>query len=260
MTAENAIGPPRLPGKRVVVTGAGQGLGREFALHLAGLGARVLAADVRADRLAETCERASARGCDVQACTTDVGEPDQTRALAAMAKSVLGGLDALVNNAAIVEGLTRRPFDEIDEAEWDRVLEVNVKGVWLCAKAAVPLLREAGGGSIVNLASEVAFSGSPGLAHYVTSKAAVIGLTRVLARELGPSQIRVNALAPGFIPTEGSRSMTAAAQYDVGPTPLGRLGRAGDLLGALAFLVSDESAFITGQTLLVNGGRLSASA
>ena len=137
------------------------------------------------------------------------------------------------------------------------MLEVNVKGTWLCAKAAVPLIREAGGGSIVNMASEVAFSGSPGLVHYVTSKAAIIGLTRVLARELGPSQIRVNAIAPGFIPTEGSTTMTAEDQYDVGPTPLGRLGQPADLLGALAFLISDESAFITGQTLLVNGGRLS---
>lgn len=247
----------RLAGKRVIVTGAGQGLGREFALHLAGLGAQVLAADVRADRLAVTCERAREQGCDVHACTTDVSAPEHTRALADTANDVLGGLDALVNNAAIVEGLGRRPFDEIDDDEWDRVLEVNVKGAWLCAKAAVPLIRETGGGSIVNMASEVAFSGSPGLAHYVTSKAAVIGLTRVLARELGPSQIRVNALAPGFIPTEGSQTMTSPAQYDVAPTPLGRLGRPADLLGAVAFLVSDESAFITGQTLLVNGGRLS---
>ena len=98
----------------------------------------------------------------------------------------MGGLDALVNNAAVVAGLSRRPFDEIGEEEWDRVLAVNLKGAWLCAKAAVPLLRDAGGGSIVNMASEVAFSGSPGLAHYVASKAAMIGLTRVLARELGP--------------------------------------------------------------------------
>jgi NAD(P)-dependent dehydrogenase (short-subunit alcohol dehydrogenase family) len=247
----------RLAGKRVIVTGAGQGLGREFALHLAGLGARVLAADVRADRLAATCEQASEQGLDVRATTTDVSNPEQTRALADAANDVLGGLDALVNNAAVVEGLARRPFDEIADDEWDRVLEVNVKGVWLCTKAAVPLMREAGGGSIVNMASEVAFSGSPGLAHYVTSKAAVIGLTRVLARELGPSQVRVNALAPGFIPTEGSTTMTAADEYDVGRTPLGRLGRPSDLLGAAAFLVSDESAFITGQTLLVNGGRLS---
>ncbi len=246
---------PRLAGKRVIVTGAGQGLGREFALHLAGLGAQVLAADIRADRLEATREHASARGLEIHATTTDVSDPEQTRGLAAKASDVLGGLDALVNNAAIVEGLARRPFDEIEDGEWDRVLEVNVTGTWLCTKAAVPLLRDAGGGSIVNMASEVAFSGSAGLAHYVTSKAAIIGLTRVLARELGPSQIRVNALAPGFIPTEGSQSMTAAAQYDIAPTPLGRLGQPADLLGALAFLVSDESAFITGQTLLVNGGR-----
>ncbi len=248
---------PRLAGKRVIVTGAGQGLGREFALHLADLGAHVIAADINAEALASTCERASERGRELYASTTDVADPEQTRILATTARDVLGGLDALVNNAAVVEGLTRRPFDAIEDEEWDRVLEVNVKGAWLCAKAAVPLLREAGAGSIVNMASEVAFSGSPGLAHYVTSKAAVIGLTRVLARELGPNRIRVNALAPGFIPTEGSVTMTPAAQYDVSATPLGRLGEPTDLLGALAFLVSDESAFITGQTLLVNGGRLS---
>ena len=247
---------PRLAGKRVIVTGAGQGLGRAFALHLAGLGAHVLAADVRADRLEATRDRARDQGIDVPTTTTDVSDPEQTRALKRTADDVLGGLDALVNNAAIVEGLGRRPFEEIEDDDWDRVMQVNVKGAWLCAKAAVPLLREAGGGSIVNMASEVAFSGSAGLAHYVTSKAAVIGLTRVLARELGPSQIRVNALAPGFIPTEGSTTMTAANDYDIAPTPLGRLGAPADLLGAVAFLVSDESAFITGQTLLVNGGRL----
>ena len=246
---------PRLAGKRVIVTGAGQGLGREFALHLARLGARVIGADVRADRLAATVDLGRTRGLDIHAATADVSDPEQTRALASTARAVLGGLDALVNNAAIVEGLARRPFDDIDDREWDRVLQVNVKGTWLCAKAAVPLIREAGGGSIVNMASEVAFSGSPGLAHYVTSKAAIIGLTRVLARELGPSQIRVNALAPGFIPTEGSATMTAAIDYDVDRTPLGRLGTPDDLLGAVTFLVSNESTFVTGQTLLVNGGR-----
>ena len=133
-------------------------------------------------------------------------DPEQTRALAATARDVLGGLDALVNNAAIVEGLARRPFDDIDDSEWDRVLQVNVKGAWLCAKAAVPLMREAGGGSIVNMASEVAFSGSPGLAHYVTSKAAIIGLTRVLARELGPSRSESTRSHPGSSqPREASR-------------------------------------------------------
>jgi NAD(P)-dependent dehydrogenase (short-subunit alcohol dehydrogenase family) len=246
---------PPLAGKRVIVTGAAHGLGREFALHLAGLGAQVLAADIETDPLRETAELASARGTEVLTCATDVSNARQTQALAETARDSLGGLDALVNNAAVVAGLSRRPFEDIPEAEWDRVMAVNLKGAWLCARAAAPLLRAAGAGSIVNLASEVAFSGSPGLAHYDASKAALIGLTRVLARELGPDQIRVNALAPGFIPTEASARLSGAS-YDTTRTPLGRVGQPSDLLGALAFLLSDESAFITGQTLLVNGGRL----
>jgi NAD(P)-dependent dehydrogenase (short-subunit alcohol dehydrogenase family) len=133
----------------------------------------------------------------------DVSSPEQTARLAQVAVDAVGGLDALVNNAAVIAGLRRRPFEEIADDEWDRVLAVNLKGAWLCAKALVPLLRAAGGGTIVNLASEVALTGSPGLAHYVASKAAVLGLTRCLARELGPDRIRVNALSPGFIATEG---------------------------------------------------------
>lgn len=246
----------RLAGKRVIVTGAARGLGREFALHLASLGARVLAADI--EGLENTRARASERGFEILGRVADVRSAEATEALAVAAEDELGGADALVNNAAIVAGLTRRPFDQIPEDEWDRVLEVNVKGAWLCARAVAPLLRAAGGGSIVNLASEVALSGSPGLAHYVTSKAAIVGLTRVLARELGPAQIRVNALAPGFFASEGSAGMLGGGQYDTSATPLGRVGQPDDLLGALAFLVSDESAFVTGQTLLVNGGRLFA--
>jgi NAD(P)-dependent dehydrogenase (short-subunit alcohol dehydrogenase family) len=242
----------RLAGKRVAVTGAARGLGRVFVLHLTGLGARVLAADVLVAGVEETCALAREAGGEAHPLALDVTAP----AGLAIARDVLGGLDALVNNAAIVEGLARRPFDEIPDEEWDRVLGVNVKGVWSCTKAAVPLLREAGGGSIVNLASETAFTGSPGLAHYVTSKAAVLGLTRALARELGPSRIRVNALAPGFVPTEATHAMSGGAAYDAGPTPLGRVGEPADLLGALTFLLSDESAFVTGQSILVNGGRV----
>jgi NAD(P)-dependent dehydrogenase (short-subunit alcohol dehydrogenase family) len=245
-----------LSGKRVVVTGAGRGIGREFALHLAQLGARVLAVDVRDELLQQTAALAQARSLELATSVADVSSSRQTAALGGDARRALGGLDALVNNAAIVEGLARRGFDEIDEDEWDRVLAVNVKGTWLCARALVPLMRDAGAGSIVNMASEVAFSGSPGLAHYVASKGAVVGLTRTLARELGPSQIRVNALAPGFIPTHASQGLLTDAQYDTSATPLGRVGQPADLLGALAFLVSDDSSFVTGQTLLVNGGRL----
>jgi NAD(P)-dependent dehydrogenase (short-subunit alcohol dehydrogenase family) len=246
---------PRLAGKRIVVTGAARGLGREFALHLAGLGARVLAVDVLTEELEGMRAAGRERSIEVATAVIDVTSSEQTRALATVAADRLGGLDALVNNAAIVN-LTRRPFEEISEDDWDRVLAVNLKGTWLCAKFTVPLLRQAGGGSIVNLASEVAFSGSPGVAHYVASKAAIIGVTRTLARELGPDRIRVNALAPGFVPTDASRVMLTGREYDTEPTPLGRTAQPDDLLGALAFLVSDESAFITGQTLLINGGRL----
>jgi NAD(P)-dependent dehydrogenase (short-subunit alcohol dehydrogenase family) len=249
------MSPERLAGKRIIVTGAAQGLGREFVLHLAGLGAKVLASDVQEDGLTETCSLAGETG-DVQAAVADVSSAEQTIALAEAANEAFAGVDALVNNAAVIAGLARRPFDEIAEEEWDRVLSVNAKGPWLCARAVVPLMREAGGGSIVNLASEVALSGSPKLAHYVASKGAVIGLTRALATELGPHGVRVNAIAPGFVETPGSRGLLEGGTYDPSMTPLGRVGRPEDLLGALTFLVSDESAFVTGQTLLVNGGRL----
>jgi NAD(P)-dependent dehydrogenase (short-subunit alcohol dehydrogenase family) len=236
-----------LEGRRVLITGAARGLGLELALHLASKGARVLGAD-----LIETSDELARAG--IELVSADVSSEPDSDALAPAARDALGGLDALVNNAGLVD-LERRPFWEIPSAEWDRVLAVNVRGPWLCSKALLPLLRDGGGGAIVNLASETAFSGSPGLAHYVSSKGALISLTRAMARELGPDQIRVNAVAPGYIPTEGARGL-APDGYDAGATPLGRVGEPDDLLGALTFLISDASAFVTGQTLLVNGGRL----
>jgi NAD(P)-dependent dehydrogenase (short-subunit alcohol dehydrogenase family) len=224
---------------RVLVTGAARGLGLAFARHLASEGAAVLGADLLE---AET---------EFPLVRVDVTDP---RSLTEAVREELGGLDALVNNAAVVD-LERRPFWDISEEEWDRVMSVNVKGVWLTTRAVLPLLREAGGGAIVNVASEVAFSGSTGRAHYVASKGAVVSLTRALARELAPDGIRVNAIAPGYIPTEGATSM-APDGYDATRTPLGRVAEPDDLLGTVAFLASDDSSFITGQTLLVNGGRL----
>ncbi len=225
---------------RVVVTGAARGLGLAFARHLASEGAQVLGADLL-----------EAPDAGFPLVRADVTNP---LTLTAAVKEELGGLDVLVNNAAIVD-LARRPFWDIPEEEWDRVMSVNVKGVWLTTRAVLPLLRESDRGAIVNVASEVAFSGSTGLAHYVASKGAVVSLTRALARELAPDGIRVNAIAPGYIPTEAATTM-APDGYDATRTPLGRIATPEDLLGALTFLVSEDSSFITGQTLLVNGGRL----
>jgi NAD(P)-dependent dehydrogenase (short-subunit alcohol dehydrogenase family) len=225
---------------RVVITGAARGLGLAFGRHLVGQGAEVLGADL--------LEGPADAGFPFVGC--DVTDP---HSLASAAQDVLGGADVLVNNAAIVD-LSRKPFWEISVEDWDRVMSVNVRGPWLCTRALLPLLRESRG-VVVNVASEVAFSGSTGLAHYVASKGAIVSLTRVLARELGPEGIRVNALAPGYIPTEGSIAM-APDGYDPSETPLGRVAEPDDLLGALTFLVSDQSRFVTGQTLLVNGGRL----
>ncbi len=237
----------KLDGGRVLITGAARGLGLELALHLRGEGAQVLGAD-----LVESSAALEQAG--VHLVQADVSSEPGVERLADAARDRLGGLDALVNNAAVVD-LERRPFWEIAVEEWDRILAVNVRGPWLCAKAMLPMLRESDGGAIVNLTSETAFTGSPGIAHYASSKGALVSLTRALARELGDEGIRVNAVAPGYMPTEGSRSMTPGG-YDPSATPLGRVGEPSDLLGAVAFLLSDHSGFVTGQTLLVNGGRL----
>jgi NAD(P)-dependent dehydrogenase (short-subunit alcohol dehydrogenase family) len=157
--------------------------------------------------------------------------------------------------AAVYAGLERRPFDEIEVAEWDRVMAVNLRGPWLCAKACASALRAAGG-AIVNVASATVLSGSPLWAHYVASKEGLIALSRVMARELGDHGVRVNALAPGFTLTEASRELIDDAEtYGVGRGAIKRGLRPDDIVGAALFLASDASAMVTGQTIVVDGGR-----
>jgi 3-oxoacyl-[acyl-carrier protein] reductase len=151
--------------------------------------------------------------------------------------------------------VTRKPFTEVEEEHWDRMMAVNVKGPWLCTRAVFPHMEAQGKGKIVNLASEVFFTGSHGFVHYVASKGGVIGLTRALAVELGPHNICINAVAPGFTDTEASRTLANVEKYDTSRTPLKRLETPEDLVGIVTFLASDESDFITGQTILVDGGR-----
>ena len=161
-----------------------------------------------------------------------------------------GAVDGLVNNAALL--VSRRAYDEIPLDEWDRMFAVNVRGSYLCAKAAATSMKGRGG-SIVNIASETAFTGSHGFVHYVASKGAVVSLTRALANELGRFDIRVNCVAPGFTPTPGSDVL---GSYDPTRTPLGRVMRPDDLFGTIAHLLSDDAAFVSGQSILVNGGRI----
>ena len=217
-------------GKRIVVTGGGRGIGAELAAELGRRGADVVTADVRP-------------GADV---TCDVSDADQVDALFVAA----GAVDGLVNSAAFL--VDRRAYDEIDLDEWDRMFAVNVRGSFLCARAAARAMGERGG-SIVNIASETALTGSHGFVHYVASKGAVISMTRALANELGQRNIRVNCVAPGYTPTPGSEVL---GPYDPSRTPLGRVMRPDDLLGTFCYLLSDDSAFVSGQLIVVNGGRV----
>jgi 3-oxoacyl-[acyl-carrier protein] reductase len=216
-------------GKRIVVTGGGRGIGAALAGELRERGANPITVDITP-------------GADV---TCDVSDAEQVAA----SFDALGPVDGLVNSAALLVG--RTPFDQIDLAEWDRMFAVNVRGSFLCARAAAAAMGERGG-SIVNVASETALTGSHGFVHYVASKGAVISMTRALANELGPRRVRVNCVAPGFTPTPGSEVL---GPYDPSRTPLGRVMRPDDLLGTFCYLLSDDAAFVTGQTIAVNGGR-----
>jgi p-cumic alcohol dehydrogenase len=243
--------------KVVAITGAARGLGREFACSLAAAGARVIAADI--NDCAATLELVAAQNGDGIAVSLDVTDPGSARAMVEAGLKAFGRIDGLINNAALYGALHGGRFDAIDEAEWDAAMAVNVKGIWNCCKAAVPAMREAGGGSIVNIASLAATYGMPYGLHYTTSKAAVIGLTRGLARELGRDRIRVNALAPSAVVTEGTAEFfgdkldRALATIKSGQTIQRNLMPA-DLVGTVMWLVSDASGFVTGQTIAVDGG------
>jgi NAD(P)-dependent dehydrogenase (short-subunit alcohol dehydrogenase family) len=239
----------------VVITGAGGGLGRAFALGFAQTGARVVAVDLDEQAAVRTAALVAEAGGKAVAVAADVANEAGTALMAASALEAFGTIDVLVNNAAIYAGLDRRPFDQIEVADWDRVMAVNLRGPWLSAKACAAALRD-GGGAIINVASATVMSGSPLWAHYVASKSALIGLTRVMARELGDDGVRVNALAPGFTLTDASRELIEDAEtYGVARGAIKRALEPQDIVGTAVFLASEASAMITGQTILVDGGR-----
>jgi NAD(P)-dependent dehydrogenase (short-subunit alcohol dehydrogenase family) len=245
-----------LQGKRAVITGAAGGLGRAFAEGFAKAGAEVLVADINAEGCAETVALIEAAGGKAHATSVDVTDRESCIALARTAETTLAGADVLVNNAAIYAGLERRSLEDIDEVIWDKVMAVNVKGVWQVSRALTPVMRKGGGGAIVNVSSATVFSGSPQWLHYVASKGAVIAMSRAMARELGDDNIRVNVLAPGFTLTEASLGlMDEAASYGVTRGALKRAAGAEDMVGGALYLASPLAGFVTGQTLIVDGGR-----
>jgi NAD(P)-dependent dehydrogenase (short-subunit alcohol dehydrogenase family) len=244
-------------GKTIAITGAARGLGQEFARHLASAGANIVVGDV--NDCSTTVDLVSTAGGRAIAVTLDVTDAASAEAMVAAGLAEFGRLDGLINNAALYGALHGGRFEAIDDKEWDACMAVNVKGIWNCCKAAVPAMRQAGGGSIVNIASLAATYGMPYGLHYTASKAAVIGLTRGLAREVGRDRVRVNALAPSAVLTEGTSEffgdkLDRALQAVKAAQTIQRNLVPGDLTGTVAWLLSDESGFVTGQTIAVDGG------
>lgn len=247
----------QLDDKVAIVTGAARGLGRAYAEAMAAEGAAVVACDINS--CDDTVAAIAGAGGRVAGMVNDVTDMGSCTAMAERAVNEFGKIDILVNNAALYGGLQGARFERLEEAQWDAVMNVNIKGVWQCCKAVVDPMRAAGGGSIINISSLAAVYGLPYGMDYAMSKAAVIGMTRVMARELGRDGIRVNAVAPSAVMTEGTEEFFGekfdkARQVVAQGQLIQRNLETRDLTGTIIYLASDASTFVTGQTHMVDGG------
>ncbi|MFI5318155.1 MAG: SDR family oxidoreductase [Myxococcota bacterium] len=246
---------PGIRGKVAIVTGAGGGIGEGYAKGLAAAGARVVVAEINKDAGARVAREIVASGGDALALEVDVGSPESTRAMAERAVAELGGIDFLVNNAAIFGGMKLAPYIDVDWDYYTRFMNVNVNGALLCARACVPYMRKRGGGAIVNQSSTAAWMAG---GFYSLAKLSLNGLTQGLARELGPKKIRVNAIAPGPTDTGALHSVVPDSFIKpmVAGLPIARVGTPSDHVPALLFLLSDAASWITGQVVNVDGGQV----
>ena len=247
----------RLAGKTVVITGAGRGIGAVMAKRMAQEGANVVVTDVLDTK--GTVEAITETGGSAIGISVDVTSDDNLAAMVEATEKAFGSLDILVNNASIFAALQPKPFMQIDNDEFDKVMTVNARGVHQATRAVVPAMLRAGGGKIVNIASGTFYYGAPGLSHYTASKGAVIALTRCHGRELGDKNIQVNAIAPGLTESEalqGNTGFDPARAPTVQSRSIKREMLPEDLLGTLMYLITADSNFVTGQTLNVDGGKV----
>jgi 3-oxoacyl-[acyl-carrier protein] reductase len=247
-----------LSGRTVIVTGGGKGIGKVYAQEFAAAGARVVAADVDAAAANAVAQAITATGGVALGLGVDIADEQSVTAMASATLDRFGAIDVLINNASLMSVLPRRSWLEIPVDEWDRVMAVNLRGMFLCCRAVFPTMKAQQRGKIVNISSSRFFEGSPNRLHYTTSKAGVIGFTRALAREVGEFGVTVNAVAPGLTASDTQVQSTSGNYLAARSSgrAIDRVQTPEDLVGAVMFLSSAASDFMTGQTLLVDGGKM----